>query len=186
MHHYVAGGGGFDWAGDHAAAAGVGRELAELAIFCAAADDMDRLDPAAGQLFAHAQHLAEFYGQAFQGTSQHCALFLGHGLAGPFAIAADCFGHVAGGEKFGCVGIDERAQRRLRCGQLVKIFPSKIIARLVPHAAAFLHQPQTGDIFQQPGSSAHAAFVGEIPILTPDRSRPAWAIRCPSRPKCQG
>ncbi len=64
LHHDVAYGRGLNWPGDDEAIAGVGRRLAEQAVLRAAADDVDRLDPAAGKRLAIAQHLAELQRQA--------------------------------------------------------------------------------------------------------------------------
>ncbi len=69
LHHEVADGGGFDGAGDDAAARGIGGHLAEAAVLRAAADDMDRLDPAAAsKLLQPAEHLPVLEGQALQGA----------------------------------------------------------------------------------------------------------------------
>ena len=45
---------------------------------------------------------------------------------------------------------------------------------MIPHAAAFLHQPQPGDVLQQAGRAADAAFVGEVQLqhrIVDDRLR---------------
>ncbi len=58
--------------------------------------------------------------------------------------------------------------------KLVERLPIEVRAGMVPHAAAFLHQPQPGDVLQQPGRAADAAFVGEIELqhrIVDDRLR---------------
>ena len=59
LHHNISGCRCFDGSGDHAPAAGVCGRLAELAVLRAAADDMDRIEAARGQFFAHCQTLGE-------------------------------------------------------------------------------------------------------------------------------
>ena len=81
LHHHVADGGGFDGAGDDAAAGGVGGHLAEQRVLRAAADDVDRLDPAADQLFQAAQHHAVAQRQALQRAANDRAFGLRRGLA---------------------------------------------------------------------------------------------------------
>ena len=48
--------------------------------------------------------------------------------------------------------------------KLVERLPIEVRAGMVPHAAAFLHQPQPGDVLQQAGRAADAAFVGEVQL----------------------
>ena len=111
----VADGRGFDRAGHHAAAAGVGRGLAELAVLRAAADNVDRFQPR--------RRSTARTSPARGGTSWRCSpgrsgarrpSSLGHGLAGLAAEGADGLGHVGRGQELGGVGIDKRPQRRLR------------------------------------------------------------------------
>ena len=47
---------------------------------------------------------------------------------------------------------------------LHQIFVAVLLPRLFPDAAAFLHEPQAGDVLQEPRRAADASFVREIEL----------------------
>ena len=73
LDQQVAQGGGLDRAGDDAATGGVGDELAEQGVLGAAADDVDDVDPAAGQPLRVLDPGGERDGEAVQDAADDLA-----------------------------------------------------------------------------------------------------------------
>ena len=66
-------------------------------------------------------------------------------------------------QEIGGIGIDEGYQRFCGGRQPIEILPAPGPRTLAPHAAAFLREPQTGDVLQQADRLADSAFVGKVP-----------------------
>ncbi len=104
---------------------------------------------------------AVFHRQAFERTANHGPFVFGHSLTGAPAKFANRLRHVGRRQKAWIVRIDER-RSGLAAAAAIQILPGIRRARLAPDAAALLHQPQAGDVLQQPRRAADAAFVREI------------------------
>ena len=122
-----------------------------------AADDMNGIEPLAGQLFQLLEGQAILERQAFQGNAHDLTLGLWHSLAALATELAEFFRHVAGVQKFRHVRVDHR-QERLRLGCQA----GDLVVGQAPLALAFLHQPQAHDVFGKPPGAKDPALVGEI------------------------
>jgi hypothetical protein len=164
LHHHVADGGGFDRAGDDAAVAGVGGELAELPVEGAAADDVDRANLGVGEFFQVAEHLPVAEREAFQGAAHHRPFIGRLRLAGATAVVAHRLRHIGRGEERGVVGVHHGDERLRLVAQAQQRFPGEFATLLRPDAAAFLDEPEPADVFQQANRAADASFVREVEL----------------------
>ncbi len=86
---------------------------------------------------------------------------LGHRLAGPGAVGAEAFGHVAGGGEDRVVGVDDAAQARDVAGRFDQVLDVEVGPVPAPGAHGLLEEPQAGDVAQEADRAVGAALVGE-------------------------
>ena len=97
--------------------------------------------------------------------SGHRPFVLRHRLAGPAAEARGSPRACPRGRRSAAAsGLTSDASGWRRGRLLDQVVPAEFAAVLVPHPAAFLHQPQAGDVLQQADRVAHAALVGEVQL----------------------
>jgi hypothetical protein len=105
LDEQVAHRGGLDGTGHDGALASVGRELVKDGALRAAADDMNDLDPVAGEFLQPTDHFAILEREALVGAPDQLALGLRHRLLGFAAEILDGLRHVGRVEEARIVGL---------------------------------------------------------------------------------
>jgi len=165
LRHDVSESSGFDGAGEDSHAGGVGGHLVEEVVLGAAADDVQCSEFFASPPRDFFEHFGDFgvgEGEGFEDDSGELAVGGGDGLVGFGAVGGDFSGHVSGGGEGGVFDIEDGGVGGGGFGELSEFGVIVFGAFAGPFAAAFLEEPETREVFEEPDFSPHAAFVGDV------------------------
>lgn len=164
LKEHVAQGGRFDRPGVDRQAAGVRGALTKQGVACAAADEVDATDDAAGQSGDAVEDDAVFEGEAFEDAARRFGLGSRDRLPGFSAELADALRHVAEGGEARVVRVDEGAMRGRLFREADQIVMREGEPGVSPDPAALFEDPESGDVAKQADRSCGADFVRDAGV----------------------
>ena len=140
----------------------------------------------AGQLFHRLEHDPVLEREALENRARVLRRAVRLWLTRVAAVVRDCRDHAARVKERRMVGVEERSESVPRLArERQQLFVSEVVSLIRPIAPARLQQPETGDVLEQSGRPAHAAFVREVQLARALRDHRCAQLRPEQRPRAR-